>query len=95
MLSIVQDAEDVVRDVYVRFLKSPDKKVDSSRAYVASAVTRACIDGLRAATVGASMIVHSVTDRRLRFEVVGVLHLGCMTLHAGRAGERLGCRTSA
>jgi DNA-directed RNA polymerase specialized sigma24 family protein len=36
MLSIVQDAEDVVQDLYVRFLKSPDKKVDSPRAYVAA-----------------------------------------------------------
>lgn len=47
MLGSMSEAEDVVQDAYFRWLRVDPDKVDSSPAYLASTVTRLCIDKLR------------------------------------------------
>ena len=48
MLGSVQEAEDAVQDAYVRILRSPPARVESDRGFLATIVTRTCIDRLRA-----------------------------------------------
>jgi RNA polymerase sigma-70 factor (ECF subfamily) len=50
MLGSVEDAEDSVQDVYERITRAQPQGVESTRAYVATLVTRVCIDRLRAQT---------------------------------------------
>jgi RNA polymerase sigma-70 factor (ECF subfamily) len=51
MLGSVMDAEDVVQDAYVRWQEASDADVRSPRAYLATIVTRLCINQLRSARV--------------------------------------------
>ncbi len=51
MLGSVMDAEDVVQDAYVRWREASDTDVRSPRAYLATMVTRLCINQLRSARV--------------------------------------------
>lgn len=48
MLGSVQEAEDAVQDAYVKILRSPPARVESDRGFLATIVTRTCIDRLRA-----------------------------------------------
>lgn len=50
MLGSVADAEDVVQDAYLRYLRA-DEPVESPKAYLATVTTRLCIDHLRSARV--------------------------------------------
>lgn len=51
MLGSMSDAEDIVQDAFLRWRKVPLKQVDSAKAYLASIVTRLCIDRQRRAKV--------------------------------------------
>lgn len=51
MLGSVMDAEDVVQDAYLRWQDASDGDVRSPRAYLATVVTRLCINHLRSARV--------------------------------------------
>lgn len=49
MLGTVSDAEDVVQEAYLRWATVDASRVTSPKAYLASIVTRACLDHLRSA----------------------------------------------
>ena len=49
MLGSVMDAEDVVQDAYLRWDKAPREEIRSPKSYLATIVTRLCIDELRSA----------------------------------------------
>lgn len=51
MVGSVSDAEDLVQDSYARWLEAPDADVRSSRAYLATIVTRLSINHLKSARV--------------------------------------------
>src|SRR2546427_1932457 len=51
MLGSVMDAEDVVQEAYLRWQEASDDDVRSPRAYLATMVTRLCINQLRSARV--------------------------------------------
>ncbi len=51
MVGSVSDAEDLVQDSYARWLEAPDTDVRSSRAYLATIVTRLSINHLKSARV--------------------------------------------
>lgn len=51
MLGSVMDAEDMVQEAWLRWQKSDQQQVASSKAYLASITTRLCIDHLRSAKV--------------------------------------------
>src|SRR2546426_11959014 len=51
MLGSVMDAEDVVQEAYLRWQEASDDDVRSPRAYLATIVTRLCINQLRSARV--------------------------------------------
>jgi RNA polymerase sigma-70 factor (ECF subfamily) len=51
MLGSVMDAEDIVQDAYVRWQEASDADVRSPRAYLATIVTRLCLNQLRSARV--------------------------------------------
>ena len=48
MLGSVHEAEDAVQDAYVKILRARPDEIGSKRGYVATLVTRTCIDRLRA-----------------------------------------------
>jgi RNA polymerase sigma-70 factor (ECF subfamily) len=48
MLGSVEEAEDSVQDVYERITRAQPQDVGAKRAYIATLITRACIDRLRA-----------------------------------------------
>ena len=48
MLGSVEEAEDSVQDVYERIMRAQPQEVTAKRAYIATLITRACIDRLRA-----------------------------------------------
>jgi RNA polymerase sigma-70 factor (ECF subfamily) len=50
MLGSVMDAEDLVQEAYLRWMDSPDVD-ESPKAYLATTITRLCIDQLRSARV--------------------------------------------
>ncbi len=49
MLGSVTDAEDIIQDAYVRFLSSPLSEIVSPRDYLASILTRLCLNQLTSA----------------------------------------------
>jgi RNA polymerase sigma-70 factor (ECF subfamily) len=49
MLGSAIDAEDVLQEAYIRWLRRPDGAVDSVRAYLVTIVTRLCLDELGSA----------------------------------------------
>jgi RNA polymerase sigma-70 factor (ECF subfamily) len=49
MLGSRADAEDIVQEAYLRWHRAPTDEIRSSRAWLVTAVTRLCIDRLRAA----------------------------------------------
>ena len=51
MLGIVQDAEDIVQECYLRWQQTDTAQVESPRAFLSAIATRLCIDQLRAARV--------------------------------------------
>lgn len=51
MLGSAMDAEDMVQDTFFRWEKATQEEIDSPKAYLASIVTRLCIDYLRSARV--------------------------------------------
>ncbi len=51
MLGSVMDAEDMVQETYLRWQQAPAAEIDNTRAYLATTVTRLCIDHLRSARV--------------------------------------------
>lgn len=51
MLGSASDAEDIVQDAYVRWMEANTGDVRSPRSYLATTVTRLCIDQLRSARV--------------------------------------------
>jgi RNA polymerase sigma-70 factor (ECF subfamily) len=51
MLGSVMDAEDVVQDAFLRWQGVSDAEVESPKAYLATIVTRLCLDHLRSARV--------------------------------------------
>ncbi|HEX3793249.1 MAG TPA: RNA polymerase sigma factor SigJ [Acidimicrobiales bacterium] len=51
MLGSAADAEDIVQDACVRYLRRQDREVASVRSYVVTIVTRLCIDHLASANV--------------------------------------------
>jgi RNA polymerase sigma-70 factor (ECF subfamily) len=52
MLGSVEEAEDSVQDIYERITRVQPKDVAAKRAYIATLITRACIDRLRAQARG-------------------------------------------
>lgn len=50
MLSSATDAEDIVQEAFVRWMQAEAAEVQSPKAYLATVVTRLCIDQLRAAS---------------------------------------------
>ena len=51
MLGSVADAEDLVQEAYLRWRRVDPSEVSSSKSYLASIITRLCIDHLRSARV--------------------------------------------
>jgi len=51
MLGSASDAEDVVQEAYLRFQLAPDLDVRSPKAYLATIVTRLCLDQLKSARI--------------------------------------------
>ena len=51
MLSSVSDAEDIVHDAYIRYAAAPRESVRSPRAFLATIVTRLCLNQLESARV--------------------------------------------
>ena len=49
MLGSAADAEDVVQDAFIRWLRRQDRDVQSVRAYLVTIVTRLCLDQLGSA----------------------------------------------
>ena len=49
MLGSAADAEDVLQEAWIRWLRRPDQAVDSVRAYLVTIVTRLCLDELGSA----------------------------------------------
>lgn len=51
MLSSVGDAEDIVQDAYLRFTAAPRESIRSPRSFLATIVTRLCLNQLQSARV--------------------------------------------
>ena len=51
MLGSVMDAEDMVQETFLRWQQAPAAEIGDPRAYLATTVTRLCIDHLRSARV--------------------------------------------
>ncbi len=51
MLGTVTDAEDMVQETFLRWHQTADEKVRSAKTYLATIITRLCIDHLRSARV--------------------------------------------
>ena len=51
MLGSVMDAEDMVQEAYLRWVRASPDEIESPKAYLTTVVTRLCIDHLRAAHV--------------------------------------------
>ena len=51
MLGSATDAEDMVQEAYLRWVRRPDRQIESARAYLVTIVTRLCIDHLASARV--------------------------------------------
>ncbi len=51
MLGTVTDAEDMVQETFLRWHQTADAKVRSAKTYLATIITRLCIDHLRSARV--------------------------------------------
>jgi RNA polymerase sigma-70 factor (ECF subfamily) len=51
MLGTVTDAEDMVQETFLRWQQTPQTKVKSAKNYLATTITRLCIDYLRSARV--------------------------------------------
>jgi RNA polymerase sigma-70 factor (ECF subfamily) len=51
MLGSATDAEDMVQEAYLRWVRRSDRQVESVRAYLVTIVTRLCIDHLSSAQV--------------------------------------------
>lgn len=51
MLGSAADAEDIVQEAFLRWMQESSEEVQSPRAYLATVVTRLCIDQLRLARV--------------------------------------------
>lgn len=51
MLGSAADAEDLVQDLYLRWSETPVESVEAPKAYLASAITRLCMNHLRSARV--------------------------------------------
>jgi RNA polymerase sigma-70 factor (ECF subfamily) len=49
MLGSVADAEDIVQESYLRWIRASKQEVRSSKAYLSTTVTRLCLDHLRSA----------------------------------------------
>ena len=49
MLGSAADAEDIVQDASIRWLRRNDRAVESVRAYLVTIVTRLCLDQLDSA----------------------------------------------
>lgn len=51
MLGSASDAEDMVQEAFIRWLKTDEEEIDSPKAYLATTVIRICIDYLRSARI--------------------------------------------
>ena len=51
MLASVTDAEDIVQDAYLRYAATPRESIQSPRAFLATIVTRLCLNYLQSARV--------------------------------------------
>lgn len=51
MLGTVTDAEDMVQETFLRWQQTPQTTVQSAKSYLATTITRLCIDYLRSARV--------------------------------------------
>jgi len=51
MLSSVADAEDIVQDAYIRYTGAPRESIRSPRSFLATIVTRLCLNQLQSARV--------------------------------------------
>jgi RNA polymerase sigma-70 factor (ECF subfamily) len=49
MLGTVMDAEDIVQEAYLRFLRTPTDSIESPRAFLSTVVTRLCLNHLERA----------------------------------------------
>jgi RNA polymerase sigma-70 factor (ECF subfamily) len=52
MLGSRADAEDILQETYIRWIESNSSELHSPEAWLATVVTRLCIDRLRAAKTG-------------------------------------------
>lgn len=59
MLGSVTDAEDMVQETFLRWQQTPQTKVQSAKNYLATTITRLCIDYLRSARVRREQYVGS------------------------------------
>jgi len=51
MMGSASEAEDIVQDTYLRYLQAPSSEIRSPKSYLATLVTRLCIDHLRSARI--------------------------------------------
>jgi RNA polymerase sigma-70 factor, ECF subfamily len=49
MLSSTMEAEDLVQDAYLRYLRVPETEIVSPKAYLTAIITRLCLDALKSA----------------------------------------------
>jgi RNA polymerase sigma-70 factor, ECF subfamily len=51
MMGSASEAEDIVQDTYLRYRQAPSSEIRSPKSYLATLVTRLCIDHLRSARI--------------------------------------------
>jgi RNA polymerase sigma-70 factor (ECF subfamily) len=51
MMGSASEAEDIVQDTYLRYRQAPSSEIRSLKSYLATLVTRLCIDHLKSARV--------------------------------------------
>ena len=69
MVSSVSDAEDIVKDAYLRYIATPRESIQSPRAFLTTIVTRLCLNHLQSARMRREAYVGPWLPEPLRTDV--------------------------